>query len=127
MTAGPRASASGERHMIARGIEAGWPRRLAARFTRARCGTYRTRLGEKARRPSSGNLLIASFCPRVIDSNPEHWETLLQFLSTSLGTVPGQFGLQSAPHQARNLKGQLAAAFSTANLELPPLRIPAMC
>ena len=33
MTAGPRASASGERLMIARGIEAGWPRRLAARFT----------------------------------------------------------------------------------------------
>src|SRR5882757_6480296 len=28
MTAGPRASASGERLMIARGIEAGWPRRL---------------------------------------------------------------------------------------------------
>ena len=36
MTAGPRASASGERHSIAREIEANRPRRLAARFTKAR-------------------------------------------------------------------------------------------
>ena len=35
MTAGPRASASGERHIIAREIEANRPRRLAARFTKA--------------------------------------------------------------------------------------------
>src|SRR5258708_30029331 len=64
MTAGPRASASGERLMIARGIEAGWPRRLAARFTRARCGTCRTRQNEKPGRLSSG-----TGCLRVKDSN----------------------------------------------------------
>lgn len=37
MTAGPRASASGERYIIAREIEANRPRRsFAARFTKAR-------------------------------------------------------------------------------------------
>jgi len=49
MTAGPRASASGERLMIARGIEAGWPRRLAARFICGRPPTCKDWLGQHAR------------------------------------------------------------------------------
>ena len=35
--------------VFARGIEAGWPRRKAARFTRARCGGRRTRANERSR------------------------------------------------------------------------------
>ena len=41
-----------------------------------------------------------NFCPRVIDSNLKHWETLLQV--TCRGAVPGRkFGLQSAMHFKR--------------------------
>src|SRR5881227_2706516 len=64
MTAAPNARASGERLMIARGIEAERPRRLAARFTRARCGTCRTRPNEKP-----GRLSSETGCLRVEDSN----------------------------------------------------------
>jgi hypothetical protein len=78
MTAGPQASASGERLMIARGIEAGWPRRLGG---------------------------------SVHKSPVRH--------------------LPHAPKQkARKTKfpglGVCASEIRT-NLELPPLRIPAMC
>jgi hypothetical protein len=60
---------------------------------------------EKQRRLSAGNPdLVASFCRRIIDSDPEHWETLLRFYSTCPGAVPGQIRRSVGyPVQARNL------------------------
>jgi hypothetical protein len=48
MTAGPESECLRRAtRYSARGIEAAWPRRCAARFTRARCGDSRTRKDEK--------------------------------------------------------------------------------
>ena len=64
MTAGPRASASGERLMIARGIEAGWPRRLCGSVHESPVRRLPHAPQRKARRPSS-----ETGCLRVKDSN----------------------------------------------------------
>jgi hypothetical protein len=88
--------------MIARGIEAGWPRRPAARFTRARCGP-----NGKATKTKFWNLdLLLNFCLRVIDSNLKHWETFLQFFFTCRGAVAGSQIRPSVgdPLQARDLQ-----------------------
>jgi hypothetical protein len=55
MTAGPESECLRRAtRYSARGIEAGWPRRCAARYTRARCGTCRSRNIIAVERSSSG-------------------------------------------------------------------------
>jgi hypothetical protein len=114
--------------MIARGIEAGWPRRPAARFTRARCGRCRTRLNGKATKtkfresgPPRGIFVCASrFEPEAL-GNASSGHLPWRFLGR-------KFRLQSAMHFKRVTRsGQFADAYCTPNLELPPLRIPAWC
>ena len=87
------------RDRITEGIEAGWPRRPAARFTRARCGRCRTRPNEEPGRLSSGNLGP----PRELWSArhrfaPEAFgKRFLQFFLACRGAVPGRkFGLTSS-------------------------------
>src|SRR6266508_1094393 len=55
MTAGPESECLRRAtRYSARGIEAAWPRRCAARFTRARCGDSRTRKDEKQQQRELG-------------------------------------------------------------------------
>ena len=82
-----------------RGIEAEWPRRCAARFTRARCGACRARKTKSSNR-SLGPWKLDLF-PRlglcVIDPHLKHGKTLLQLFRTCPGPILGRkFGFESA-------------------------------
>ena len=87
------------RYYSARGIVAGWPET-------PRGSVYESPVRplphapkpEKQRRLSLRKLdLVASFCLRVIDSNPEHWEALIHFFSTCPGAVPDSRVLDTKP------------------------------
>ena len=95
----PRVSPARRSEMLARGIDAGWPRRNAARFTRARCGAGRTRAKSRLHSSLGGPDFLPRIRLRVIDSDLKHGKAFLQLLSARPGTVPGgKFGFRPAIH-----------------------------